>query len=203
MTNHCKCGCGEKLRKDNKTGYQKCHKPCTICSKLVKRSDTECCSKSCSAKLHWIQHPELKENRTWNKSRNVVRSKNKQWRKNCSDSAKETYKNGRVVWNRGKIFNTSLTPEERFDKRKITEYRDWIKSVFERDKYTCQLTGIKGKKLSAHHLYSWDKNKEKRLDINNGITILKELHDEFHNIYGRGNNTPEQFEDYKKKKGIK
>jgi hypothetical protein len=38
----------------------------------------------------------------------------------------------------GKIFNTSLTPEERFDKRKITEYQDWIKNVFERDNYTCR-----------------------------------------------------------------
>lgn len=118
MINYCKCGCGEKLRKDNKTGYQKCHKPCNICGKPVKRSDTECCSKSCSAKLHWIKHPELKENRVWNKLRNDVRSKNKTWRENCSISAKETYKNGRVTWNKGKTIETDIRLKQQGERYK-------------------------------------------------------------------------------------
>jgi len=200
---YCKCGCGEKLRKDNKTGYQKCHRPCEMCGIPVKRSDTECCSKICSAKLHWIRHPELKENRVWNDKRNKSREKNSNWKKNCSIAAKKTFQSGRKVWNRDKIINSNLTEQERLDKRSLAGYREWIKQIFQRDNYTCQLTGKCGGKLSAHHLYSWNKYPEKRFDINNGITISKELHDEFHNLYGRGNNTPSQLEDYKKRKGIK
>jgi len=112
MINYCKCGCGEKLRKDNKTGYQKCHKPCDVCGNLVKRSDTECCSKSCSAKLHWIKHPELKENRVWNKSRNDVRSKNPNWKKNCSIAAKKSFQSGRKNWNAGKTKETDVRLEQ-------------------------------------------------------------------------------------------
>lgn len=196
---YCKCGCGEKLRKDNKTGYQKCHKPCEICGIPVKRSDTECCSKICSAKLHWIRHPEMKNNRVWNAERNNVRNNNPNWRKNCSVAAKKSYKNGRKTWNYGKIINPNLTPEERLDKRELFEYKKWIRDVLKRDDYTCQITGKCGGKLSAHHLYSWNKYPEKRYELSNGITICKELHKEFHDIYGRGNNTPEQFDEYKKK----
>lgn len=202
MIDYCKCGCGQKLRKDNKTGYQKCHRPCEICGIPVKRSDTECCSKSCSAKLHWIRHPEMKNSRAWNDERNAVRNKNINWRKNASKSAKQSYKNGRKVWNYGKIINPNLTEQERLDKRSLIGYREWIKKIFQRDNYTCQITGKCGGKLSAHHLYSWNKYPEKRFDINNGITISRLLHKEFHDLYGRGNNTPEQFEDYKKKKGL-
>lgn len=52
------------------------------------------------------------------------------------------------------------------------------------------------KDLTAHHLdgYSWCK--EKRLDINNGITLCKECHEDFHIIYGTKNNTKEQFFEY-------
>lgn len=197
---YCKCGCGVKLQKNNRSGYQKCHRPCEICGTPVKRSDTECCSKSCSAKLHWIRHPEMKENRAWNNDRMEVRNNNPNWKTQCSIAAKKSYKEGRVVWNKGKIINPKLTPEERMDKRSLAGYREWIKNVLIKDNYTCQITGQRGGKLSAHHLYSWDKHPEKRFDINNGVTILKSLHKEFHDIYGRGNNTPEQFEDYKRQK---
>jgi G:T-mismatch repair DNA endonuclease (very short patch repair protein) len=94
--NMCKCGCGISLRKDNKTGYQKGHKPCPICGTLVKGSGIECCSKSCSAKLHWQRNPDMAESRTWNADRYATREQHRDtWVKNLSNACK-----GRTPWNK-------------------------------------------------------------------------------------------------------
>jgi G:T-mismatch repair DNA endonuclease (very short patch repair protein) len=96
MKTLCKCGCGISLRKDNRTGYQKGHKPCPVCGSLVKGSGLECCSKSCSAKLHWQRNPEMKESRIWNSDRYATREQNRDtWIKNLSESCK-----GRIPWNK-------------------------------------------------------------------------------------------------------
>ena len=94
--NICKCGCGIFLRKDNKTGYQKGHKPCPVCGTLVKGSGVECCSKSCSAKLHWQRNPDMADSRIWNANRYATREQNREiWVKNLSESCK-----GRTPWNK-------------------------------------------------------------------------------------------------------
>ena len=97
--NICKCGCGISLRKDNRTGYQKGHKPCPICGTLVKGSGIECCSKSCSAQLHWRRNPEMKATRAFNADRFSTREKNRDsWVKNLSDACK-----GRTPWNKDAV----------------------------------------------------------------------------------------------------
>lgn len=96
---YCKCGCKKKLRKDNKTGFIAKHKKCEMCDQKVKRADTECCSKSCSAKLHWQRHPEMKESRVWNKARNYTRHLNRAtWVENISKS-----RLGLDPWNKGLV----------------------------------------------------------------------------------------------------
>lgn len=50
--------------------------------------------------------------------------------------------------------------------------------------------------LSVHHIYSWNTYKNLRFEINNGITLSKSIHNEFHKIYGKGNNDMNQFIDY-------
>ena len=93
----------------------------------------------------------------------------------------------------------SLIERENSKRGKIKDilYDDWRKAVFMRDNYTCQLTGIKGGDLVSHHLYSWNTHKELRYIVDNGITISTILHNKFHKIYGRGNNTPEQFNEFR------
>jgi hypothetical protein len=86
------------------------------------------------------------------------------------------------------------TDEERIRQRKFKEYADWRKNVFARDSYTCISCGQYGGGLAAHHLDGWHWCTEKRLDINNGVTLCNECHDSFHEEYGKRDNTKEQFD---------
>ena len=94
-------------------------------------------------------------------------------------------------------WNPNLTDEERNKKRDTQEHINWRKEVFKRDDYTCQCCGsTKGGILNAHHLDSYSSHKEKRLDIDNGITLCENCHKDFHKKYGYGENTKEQFEEW-------
>lgn len=94
-------------------------------------------------------------------------------------------------------WNPNLTYEEREKGRHIEGYDDFIKQVLGRDDYTCQITGKRGGKLEVHHLNCFSDFKEERTDMNNGITLSKEIHKLFHKIYGNKHNTKEQFEEFK------
>lgn len=66
------------------------------------------------------------------------------------------------------------------------QYRDWRKSIFERDRYTCQMCLIVGCYLEAHHIKSWAKFPELRYEIDNGMTVCRECHKLTDNYKGRG-----------------
>ena len=94
-------------------------------------------------------------------------------------------------------YNPLLTQEER-EKRDMFngEIRKWRDKVYKRDNYTCQSCNKKGGKINSHHIYSWDKYKEKRFDVDNGITLCEDCHKKFHKEFGYGNNDIEQFKKY-------
>lgn len=93
--------------------------------------------------------------------------------------------------------------------RNSLEYKDWRKKCFERDNYTCQITWTTWWKLEVHHLkwfseifkennidlYNWI-NCEPLWDINNWITLSKEIHTKFHKIYWRTNFTLQNLLDF-------
>ncbi|AMW62147.1 HNH endonuclease III [Bacillus phage Phrodo] len=89
------------------------------------------------------------------------------------------------------MYDHNLTDEERQDKRMYPEYRQWVKDVFERDNYTCQKCITVGGCLHAHHIYGYAKYKDKRTDINNGVTLCEDCHKEFHSTYGLREFQPE------------
>jgi len=75
------------------------------------------------------------------------------------------------------------------------EYREFRKTIMQRDNYTCQLTGMRGK-LNVHHIEAISTSLEKVLDPSNVVTLHASVHKLFHDIYGRGYNTKEQFNEF-------
>lgn len=95
-------------------------------------------------------------------------------------------------------WNPDLTQEERDKKRyEGPEYRAWTKAVYEKHEYKCAVTG-NGGVLSAHHIFNWAQHPQLRTMIWNGVCLEKELHDNFHNQYGRGFNNFKQFTEWYK-----
>lgn len=77
--------------------------------------------------------------------------------------------------------------------RSRAEYQ-WAYNVKIRDKFTCQICGnSKRGNLQTHHIYARNAYIKLRKAKDNGITLCKACHKEFHNIYGKGNNNLKQF----------
>ncbi|WP_051827403.1 HNH endonuclease [Metabacillus indicus] len=102
--------------------------------------------------------------------------------------------------NRGKNnvnYNPNKTDEERERGRYIRGYDKWRVAVYDRDRYVCILCGdSRGGNLNAHHLDGYNWCKEKRIDVDNGVTLCKSCHFDFHDIYGYGANTRNQFDEF-------
>lgn len=88
-----------------------------------------------------------------------------------------------------------ITPENERVRRGM-EFRSWREAVFARDDWTCQKYGIRGCRLHAHHIENFADHLEMRFEVDNGITLSKEAHDEFHKMYGYQDNTKNQVEEF-------
>lgn len=85
--------------------------------------------------------------------------------------------------------------------RNNLEYQIWKESVFKKYKNRCQICGLTYKKnypveLHAHHIESFDINKELRYEVNNGVILCANCHTDFHDKYKKGNNSLTQFLKY-------
>ena len=93
-------------------------------------------------------------------------------------------------------YNPNLTDEERINRRKVPENGIWTKDTLIKNDYTCQKCFQRGGTLNAHHILNYATNEELRFDDDNGITLCKKHHIEFHKKYGYRNNTREQLEEF-------
>lgn len=109
-----------------------------------------------------------------------------------------TVNRGKYVGENSCHYKGGITPEN-VRVRTSIEMKLWRDAVFARDNFTDQKTGVRGGKLVAHHILNFAKYPELRFAIDNGITLSKESHDEFHKIYGRKNNTAEQLREFLKR----
>jgi hypothetical protein len=88
-------------------------------------------------------------------------------------------------------FDRETNRGRRADQRNI----EWRDAVLSRDKYRCRACGGTGRVI-AHHKNAWASYPESRFDIDNGATSCLGCHSDFHNIYGRGKNTVNQWDEF-------
>lgn len=104
--------------------------------------------------------------------------------------------------------------------------KEWKKQVLIRDEFKCQISGEKKDIVIHHiygfnlillqaskninvpilrqvsdysnieDFYLLQKEVQKLHKIGDGITLSREIHNKFHSLYGKGDNTPEQFEEF-------
>jgi len=98
---------------------------------------------------------------------------------------------GQIPWNKG-IGNYSNQERERHKR----EAGLWRISVYSRDNYTCQKCGQRGGRLHAHHIFNFATHIDLRFAIDNGITLCRDCHIEFHKQYKKYNNTKEQLNEF-------
>lgn len=122
----------------------------------------------------------------------------------CVKCYRKLYPFGKHIhnWGFGKNapnWNPNMTDEDR-TYRDTPEYKNFIAKCMKRDKYICQLSGQVGGKLVVHHLKSYARFPKYRINVDNGITITEELHNEFHGMYGKMNFTEKDFIKFKMEK---
>ncbi len=153
----------------------------------------------------WIEN-----NGPWNKGKKGLQK----W----TDKQRESFLNkmvGHPGWNVGKHTNSEEYKEILRQKmkgnrysyvngnsskneliRKSVESRLWREAVFARDNFTCQKYGEQGGTLHSHHIQNFSTHPDLRFAIDNGITLSKKAHIEFHKKYGKHNNTKEQLTEF-------
>jgi hypothetical protein len=89
-------------------------------------------------------------------------------------------------------FKTELNKQQR------NNFIATSKLCLQKANYTCDLYGIRGCILNAHHLDSWHSNEDKRFNLDNLVCLSKQAHNLFHRFYGSKNNTKEQYYDFKR-----
>jgi len=180
---------------------------CEICNKEIKRTEAEFKNKPaknyyCSTECRDLKLKQTRGGFTpftkiceYCKKEFTIDARNKRTRKYCSNECK---KNGFPKENNHPNFKPELSRDYRSRHRLTHENTIWRTEVFKRNNYTCQICLKKGYKLQAHHLENYSSCKEKRFDIDNGVTLCKSCHKIFHSKYGVVRNTPEQFNEFKR-----
>lgn len=64
--------------------------------------------------------------------------------------------------------------------RRSEEYKNWRRSVFERDNYTCRSCGARGCRLNAHHIKAYAFFPDLRYEVTNGLTLCEICHKAIH-----------------------
>lgn len=103
---------------------------------------------------------------------------------------------GEKNWN----YNENLTYEDR-QKRDNSEYLIWRDSVYRKDGFRC-ICCSSNTNIHAHHINSYHSHPELRTDVDNGVTLCKTCHYNFHKEFGFKNNDEEQLKMFVAKESI-
>lgn len=80
--------------------------------------------------------------------------------------------------------------------RSSYEYRKWRDAVLKRDANACKKCGVQDWTLNAHHVRNFHSAENLRFDVNNGVTLCGDCHNEFHSIYGNRENDGTQIMEF-------
>jgi len=172
------------------------YKQCEACGKEFyirpyRISEAKYCNRKCASATLFGNKP------TWNKGIKTGLIPKTAFKKGVHLSQKTEFKKGNKPWHTGKK-NAIRTWNKGIQFKQITgknhwnwkggkspqnikirnsiEYRIWRRSVFERDKFTCQRCGQIGGKLNAHHVKEFAFFPQLRFDISNGKTLCVNCH---------------------------
>lgn len=156
---------------------------CEVCKKEYIANETRLkfgrqttCSRECSYKRRGrILGDYNKDKSPWNKERTL--SKEHIEKLSISHISKglgnkNGFKKEHIPWNKGIGNKTSEVKKIRTSKT----YKEWRKSVFERDNYICQNCGQIGGRLNAHHIKPFSIFPKLRLEMENGKTLCEKCH---------------------------
>lgn len=88
---------------------------------------------------------------------------------------------GTQTGERNPAWKGGVTPE-RQRLYKTSEWKDFVKQVFDRDNYTCQrcgkaIAGARGNRhIAAHHIKTWADYPELRMEMTNVVTLCRPCH---------------------------
>jgi len=82
---------------------------------------------------------------------------------------------GKLTGNLASNWKGGLTKKSKII-RNSAKYRNWRKSIFERDNFTCQICDKTGGDLNADHIKPFSLFPNLRFEINNGRTLCVPCH---------------------------
>lgn len=114
--------------------------------------------------------------------------------KTIGAKALEKFRKENGVWNKGLVGfmsgenhpNWKGGYSQAYRDRRNGQYKEWRKSVFTRDNYTCQKCNKTGCYITAHHIKSFAYFPELRYELINGLTLCEPCHVLTDNYKGRG-----------------
>lgn len=93
----------------------------------------------------------------------------------CSKECSRTFKSLRQQGEKSHRWQGGKTEAAKL-RRNSAEYRQWRRTVFERDDYTCVLCNKRGHKLAAHHIRTVVSCPESIYDPSNGVSLCWPCH---------------------------
>jgi hypothetical protein len=81
--------------------------------------------------------------------------------------------------------------------RNSAAFVEWRTAVFNNYNFTCDICGIRGGSLHAHHILNFSSHPEVRFDAKNGVCLCEKHHRAFHKKYGEWDNSQGQYVEFK------